>query len=160
MKRIIVHWTGGTYFPNNVDFEHYHFLIDKNGKIYNGKYKPEDNENCYDGHYAAHCGGGNSGAIGIAICGMHGFKSRNNVGNYPITPVQCKVLFELLFTLSQKYNIKISENTVMTHYEFGLKNPKTSSHGKTDIIFLPPYPDIRQDNIGDFIRNSVIKIYK
>ena len=32
MKRIIIHWTAGAWFPNATDKEHYHFLIDKNGK--------------------------------------------------------------------------------------------------------------------------------
>ena len=43
----------------------------------------------------------------------------------------------------------------MTHYEFGLKNPKTTSKGKIDIIYLPPYPTIKKENIGDFIRNKI-----
>ena len=160
MKRIIIHWTAGTYFPNGTDLEHYHFLIDKNGKIYCGKYKPEDNENCSDGKYAAHTGGGNTGAVGIALCGMYGFKNRDNAGRYPITPVQCEVLFSLTADLCREYNIGISENTVMTHYEFGKKYPETSSRGKIDIVFLPPYPNLGQTEIGGFIRSQVIKIYK
>lgn len=160
MKRIIVHWTAGTYFPNNTDLEHYHFLIDKNGKVYNGKYKPEDNENCSDGKYARHTGGGNTGSIGIALCGMYGFKDKNNTGKYPVNKIQCETAFQLIAELCKNYKIKTSSDTVMTHYEFGMKNPQTSSCGKIDIIFLPPYPDIKQEEIGNFIRNSVIKIYK
>ena len=160
MKRIIIHWTAGTYFPNGTDLEHYHYLIDKNGKIYNGKYMPEDNENCSDGKYAAHTGGGNTGSVGIALCGMYGFKNGDNAGRYPITSVQCEVLFELTADLCRKYKINISENTVMTHYEFGKKYPETSSRGKIDIIFLPPYPNLIYNEIGGFIRNQVIKVYK
>ncbi len=63
MNKIIIHWTAGTYQPNTTDLEHYHFLIDGEGKKHNGKYKPEDNENCNDGKYAAHTGGGNTGAL-------------------------------------------------------------------------------------------------
>ena len=160
MKRIIVHWTAGTYFPNNTDLEHYHFLIDKNGKVYDGKYKPEDNENCSDGKYAQHTGGGNTGSIGVALCGMCGFKDKNNVGNYPINKIQCETVFQLIAELCKKYKIKINSDSVMTHFEFGKKHPETSSKGKIDIVFLPPYPDIKQGEIGNFIRNSVIKIYK
>ena len=47
----------------------------------------------------------------------------------------------------------------MTHYEFGLKNPKTTSAGKIDIIYLPPYPWVSKDEVGSFIR-SKIKWYK
>ena len=56
MKRIIVHWTAGTYTPNVTDLEHYHYLITGKGQIVKGKYSVEDNEYCGDDVYAAHCG--------------------------------------------------------------------------------------------------------
>lgn len=59
----------------------------------------------------------------------------------------------------KKYDLDITPQTVMTHYEFGLKNPKTSSAGKIDIIYLPPYPWVSKDEVGSFIR-SKIKWYK
>lgn len=155
MNKIIIHWTGGGWFPNATDKEHYHFLIDKNGKVINGKYKVEDNENCNDGKYAAHCGGGNTGAIGVAMCGMYGFKSSKAVGSYPLTKIQCEACFKLIAELCKKYNIKITPQTVQTHYEFGLTHPKTSSAGKIDIIHLPAYNNIKQLEIGSFIRNKV-----
>ena len=37
MNKIIIHWTAGTGVPNSVDLKHYHFLIDKYGRINNGK---------------------------------------------------------------------------------------------------------------------------
>ncbi len=154
MKRIIIHWTAGTNQPCNTDFEHYHYLITGDGLVVEGKYKPEDNENCNDGKYAAHTGGGNTGSIGISMCGMAGFTNRKNVGKYPLTKVQCERCFKLVAELAKKYNICITHDTVMTHYEFGRKHPKTSSGGKIDIIYLPPYPDIDQGKIGDFIRNK------
>ena len=155
MNKIIIHWTGGGWFPNAIDKEHYHFLIDKNGNVINGKYKVEDNENCNDGKYAAHCGGGNTGAIGVAMCGMYGFKSSKAVGFYPLTKIQCEACFKLVAELCKKYNIKITPQTVQTHYEFGLTHPKTSSAGKIDIIHLPAYNNIKQLEIGSFIRNKV-----
>lgn len=154
MKRIIIHWTAGTYQPNTIDFEHYHYLVTGDGLVVEGKYKPEDNENCNDGKYAAHTGGGNTGSIGVSMCGMAGFKDHKNVGKYPLTKVQCERCFKLIAELAKKYNICITPDTVMTHYEFGRKHPKTSSGGKIDIIYLPPYPDIDQGKIGDFIRNK------
>lgn len=154
MKRIIIHWTAGTYKPNATDLEHYHYLIDSNGEVVYGKHKVEDNENCNDGNYAAHTGGGNTGSIGISICGMANFKNRNSVGDYPLTKVQCERCFKLIAELSKKYKISINPQNVMTHYEFGIKHPNTSSAGKIDIIYLPPYPDVEQSKIGDFIRNK------
>ena len=88
MKRIILHWTAGRYYPTQFEKQYYHFLIDKDGRIYNGIHKPEDNLNCSDGNYAAHTGGGNTGSIGVALCSMSGFKSRDNVGKFPISPIQ------------------------------------------------------------------------
>lgn len=147
--------TAGAYQPNNTDFEHYHYLIDNEGKIYNGKFKPEDNENCNDGKYAAHTGGGNTGSIGISFCGMYNYIDRSRVGLYPLTPVQVEAGFKLCAELCKKYNIPITPQTVMTHYEFGLRNPNTSSAGKIDITYLPPYSWVGKNDIGSFIRNKV-----
>lgn len=156
MNKIIIHWTAGAYTPNSTDLRHYHYLIDKNGRINCGIFRPEDNENCNDGKYAQHTGGGNTGAIGVALCGMYGFSSATKLGCYPLTKIQCEALFSFVAKLSKKYKIKIDNNHIMTHYEFGLKNPKTTSVGKIDIICLPPYPQIKKQNIGDFIRSKVL----
>ena len=155
MKRIIIHWTAGTNQPSYTDYEHYHFIINGNGILFNGKYSPEDNENCQDGKYAQHCGGGNTGSIGIAVCGMYGYINRTNIGKYPITKPQCEKLFYEVALLCKRYNIPINSNSVLTHYEFGKTHPNTTSRGKIDITYLPPYPFIKQDNVGDFIRNKV-----
>lgn len=153
MNKIIIHWTAGAYQPNPTDLEHYHFLIDGEGKKHNGKFKPEDNENCNDGKYAAHTGGGNTGAIGVSMCAMAGFNSAASCGNYPITPVQLEACFKLCAELCKKYNIPV-EN-VWTHYEFGINHPDTTSHGKIDIIYLPPYPLVKRNEVGGFIRSKI-----
>ena len=123
--------------------------------VFNGVYKPEDNENCNDGRYAQHTGGGNTGAIGVSMCGMAGFTSPNNVGRYPLTRKQVESMFYFCAKLCKKYNIAITPQTVMTHYEFGQKNPKTTSFGKIDIVYLPPFPNVARDKIGDFIRDKI-----
>lgn len=159
MKRIVIHWTAGGYYPTDYEKEHYHFLVDKDGVVHNGKFKPEDNEVCKVGKYAAHTGGGNTGSIGVAICAMAGFKNKNCVGNYPILKKQFESTMEFCSQLARKYKIEITPQTVFTHYEFGRKNPKTSSAGKIDIIFIPPYSWVAQGEVGSFIR-SKIKWYK
>ena len=159
MKRIIIHWSAGGYYPTDFEKEHYHFLVDKDGLIHNGKFKPEDNEICKIDKYAAHTGGGNTGSIGVAICAMAGFKNKTSVGNYPILKKQFESAMDFCASLCEKYNIPITVQNVMTHYEFGVKNPKTTSAGKIDIIYLPPYPWVSKDEVGSFIR-SKIKWYK
>lgn len=159
MKRIIIHWTAGRYYPTDYEKRHYHFLIDKDGNVHQGYFKPCDNEVCKPQKYAAHTGGGNTGSIGVAICAMAGFKNRTCVGNYPILKKQFESAMEFCAKLAKEYKIDITPQTVMTHYEFGLKNPKTTSAGKIDIIFIPPYAWVTQDEVGSFIR-SKIKWYK
>lgn len=155
MKRIIIHWTAGRYYPTSFEKHFYHYLIDKDGKIYNGDFKPEDNLNCEDNKYAAHTGGGNTGSIGVAMCAMSGFKSDKFPGGYPITLKQFESCMSLCAKLCAEYNIKISPENVMTHYEFGVKHTKTASYGKIDIIYLPPYKWVQRSEIGSFIRTKV-----
>ena len=159
MKRIIIHWTAGAYYPCDHDKKCYHFLVDKDGNIHEGVFKPENNLRCVNGYYAAHTGGGNTGSIGVALCAMAGFKNSKNCGDYPITKKQFEVAMELCAKLSIKYDIPVNPNTIMTHYEFGLKHPSTSSAGKIDIIYIPPYPWVDKSETGKFIR-SKIKWYK
>ena len=71
LNKITLHWSGSRNIPNATDMEHYHFLIDNHGLLYKGKFEPEDNINCQDGKYAQHCGGGNTGNIGVAFCGCY-----------------------------------------------------------------------------------------
>ena len=159
MKRIIIHWTAGGYYPTALEKKCYHFLVDKDGNIHEGIFKPENNLRCISGFYAAHTGGGNTGSVGVAMCAMAGFKSRKSLGNYPITKKQFEACMELCANLSIKYDIPVNPNTIMTHYEFGLKHPSTSSAGKIDIIFIPPYPWVDRLDAGKFFR-AKIKWYK
>lgn len=160
MKKIILHWTAGTNQPCNTDYEHYHYLINKDGIMVEGKYTPEDNRNCKDGKYAAHTGGGNTDAIGIAVCGMAGFNGKADSTKYPLTRKQCEVMFQLAAQLCKRYGIRITPQTVMTHYEFGQAHPKSSSYGKIDITYLHPFPNVDKSFIGDFIRNKILWYYE
>ena len=159
VKRIILHWSAGRYYPSNFEKRYYHYLIDVEGNIYNGIYKPEDNNDCTDGIYAPHTGGGNTESIGVCFCSMYGFQSPSNIGQYPISKVQFEAGMKFIAELCEKYHISISPYTVLTHYEFGLLHPKSSSYGKIDIIYLPPYPWVPKNDVGNFIR-SKIRWYK
>jgi len=155
IKRIILHWTAGKFYPTEYEKQFYHYLVDVQGKIHNGIYKPEDNLDCKDGRYAAHTGGGNTGSVGVALCAMSGFRSPKQCGSYLISPIQFEACMNLCARLCQKYKLEVNESTVMTHYEFGLKNPATTSAGKTDITYLPPYPWVTKKDAGSFIRTKI-----
>lgn len=161
MKRIIIHWTAGTGQPNNTDYQHYHYLVNKDGVVTMGKFPVSANEVCKNDSkgnpaYSAHCGGGNTGSIGVSMCGMYvPPKTDVKLTKYPLTKKQCESTFKLCAEICKKYKIPVTAQTVMTHYEFGKSHPNTSSAGKIDIIYLPPYPEQTADKIGDFIRNKV-----
>lgn len=153
MKRIIIHWTAGSWTPCQTDKNSYHFVVDGTGRVYSGKYKPEDNEDCSDGKYAKHTGGGNTGSIGIAVCAMYS-------DSYPITRPQIEALFKKCAELCKQYHIPITPQTVMTHYEFGKAHPNTTSKGKIDITKIAPFPKVTPGQCGDFIRSKIMWYYK
>ncbi len=158
MKRICMHWTAGGLTPNAIDKKSYHLLVTKN-KVILGKYPIEANNKTLDPRetgYAAHCGGGNSYTIGIALCG-HPTKE-----NFLFNRHQVELMCYTVADLCKEYNIPITPDTVYTHYEFGLRMPKTSSKGKPDISSLP-YPlmignvirKLKPEEVGNYLRNKV-----
>lgn len=156
LNKITLHWTAGSNIPCAEDMKHYHFMIDSNGLLYKGLYSPEDNINVNDGKYAQHCGGGNTGNIGVAFCGCYvpkGIPLKNT--QYPLTRVQLERGFNLCAKLCKDYNIPIDKQHVFTHYEFGLSHPNTSSAGKIDITYMHPFPAENNQTCGDFIRNKI-----
>lgn len=156
MERIIYHWTAGTYNPNNTDLLHYHYLIDGKGVVHHGVYAVDDNENCLDGIYAAHTGGGNTGSIGIAFCGMHAAKSIMDTGYYPITQKQLETGWRLGATLVKMYHLDLrNKDTIQTHYGFGVRHPKSLSSGKIDLSYLPSMPNIKKEDIENLFREKI-----
>lgn len=155
LTKICLHWSAGSNYPCKTDSNAYHFLVDKNGKVYNGDFKPEDNLNCYDGKYAKHCGGGNTGCIGISCCGMYGFDLKNKQTKYPLTQKQVESMCAKVAELCTKYGILITDKTVFTHYEFAQTHPKSTSRGKIDFTYLPYLPNLQKERIGSYLRNKI-----
>ena len=152
LNKICLHWTAGANNHIRVDLEAYHYCVDKYGRIYQGTHKPEDNLNCYDGNYAKHCGGGNTGCIGLSVCGMAGFDFKNKKTNYPLTQNQIEALCCLAGYLSLKYGILINEKSVFTHYEFDQRQRKRQ--GKIDITLLNYLPALSKDEVGSYLRTK------
>ncbi len=155
LNKFCKHWTAGANSPCDKDLKSYHYCIDSLGRIYAGTHKPEDNLNCQDGSYAAHCGGGNTGCIGLAVCGMAGFSLSKKQTKYPLTQKQVKALCCLEAYLSVKYGIPINERTSFTHYEFDQKRPKAKREGKIDITYLHYLPNLSPDSVGDYLRQKI-----
>lgn len=155
LTKIVFHWTAGTGIPNAIERKHYHFLVDSKGDVHTGKFKPEDNINCFDGKCAEHTGGGNTGAIGLALCGMLGFDEVAKKTRYPLKEAQFEAACYKAASLCKLYGIPVTPMTVFTHYEFGQAHPKTTSRDKIDIVYLPFKPDLPKDLIGREIRKKV-----
>ena len=161
MKRIIIHWTGGTGTFGTLDAEHYHFAIDWTGKVHEGKHKPEANLDCTDGRYAAHTRRCNTGSIGIALCGMHEAVERPfDPGKNPINHKQIDALAELCADLCEGYGIPVTRETVLTHAEvqptLGIKQ-----RGKWDITWLPDAKGpMKPVNAGNILRERIVSEMK
>lgn len=153
LSKICLHWTAGANLPCQLDLNSYHYCVDKLGRIYPGTHKPEDNLNCYDGKYAAHCGGGNTGCIGLSLCAMAGFNLSKKQTKYPLTQKQVEAFCCLAAYLSVKYGILISEKSVFTHYEFDRKKKKPE--GKIDITYIHYLPNLSQNSVGNYLRQKI-----
>ena len=158
-NRIIVHWTAGGHKATPTDIKAYHYIIQGDGTKVDGSHNVWNNSfqnmsiNRITGNYAHHTGGGNTGAIGVAMAGMAGYISRKSVGSYPLTKVQCEATFKLIAKLCKQF--QIDPANVWTHYEFGRLHPRSGSAGKPDITYLPPYPQVSASEVGGYIRNRV-----
>ena len=137
MKRIIWHWTAGAYTPSDLDRSHYHFVIDRAGKVHPGKWPVAANRKPVKGQYAAHTLNCNTGSIGVAVAAMAGAVERPfSFGDYPITPAQVDALVRLSRDLGREYSIPVTPQTMLSHAEvqptLGIKQ-----RGKWDIAWLP-----------------------
>lgn len=155
LSKICLHWSAGATYPCEVDLKAYHFLVDKDGKVFAGHFKPECNIICKPNQYAMHCGGGNTGCIGLSALGMAGFTSDSKKTKYPLTKIQVENYCKFAAQLCIKYGIKVTHETVFTHYEFGQKHPKTTSYGKIDFTYLPFLPNLAKDKVADYLRTEI-----
>lgn len=161
MKRIILHWTAGTYRASGLDRQHYHFIVEGDGNVVEGVFPPEANISVRPGKYAAHTLNCNTSAIGVAVAAMAGASERPfDEGEYPITEDQIVVLVRLVAQLAKTYGITIARDTVLTHAEvqqtLGIRQ-----RGKWDITWLPgmvlPADPVF---VGDVIRRRVLEELK
>jgi hypothetical protein len=159
LDKITIHWSVTGYQPTKDCYQHYHFIIDGNGLVHSGNKPPESNlESSVDkGTYLEHCGGGNRNNIGVSFAAMLGFVNSKKVGKYPITQKQFEAGVKFIAHLVKEYKIPVTPDHVFTHYEFGLKHRNTPSFGKIDIMYLPHKPNLKPNQIGDFIRSEIKK---
>ena len=154
MKRIIFHWTAGTYKVSALDRQHYHFIVAGNGTVVAGVFKPEDNLAPVKGKYAAHTLNCNTGSIGVAVACMAGAEPGKH-GAYPMTQVQWTALIGLVAKLANEYNIPVTPSTILSHAEVQ-DTLQIKQRGKWDIAELSFAPHIKgAREVGNLMRSEV-----
>ncbi|MBU0644821.1 MAG: peptidoglycan recognition protein family protein [Alphaproteobacteria bacterium] len=136
MKRIIMHWTAGWGVASNLDREHYHAIVEGDGNVVYGRFRPEDNESTAT-TYAAHTRGLNTGSIGLAMAGMVGATEKPFYrGKSPINMTQLTTFADIVAEMALTYDIPVTRRTVLTHAEV---EPTLGvwQRGKWDINWLP-----------------------
>ena len=139
MKRVILHWTAGSYISSALDRSHYHFVIEGDTSILRGEHSILDNESVAgktSDEYAAHTLGCNTGSIGISLCGSVGATENPfRPGSAPIKEAQWQRAAELVAVLCKRYKIPVTPETVLTHAEVQT-NLRVQQKGKWDIAKL------------------------
>lgn len=137
MTRIILHWTAGSHKASDNDKDHYHILVEADGKLVRGKKTIKDNVSTSDGVYAAHTKDCNTGSIGVALCGMAGaIENPFYAGTAPINEAQWSVGAQVFADLCNEYTIPISKTTTLSHGRVQA-NLGIAQSGKWDICRLP-----------------------
>lgn len=119
MARIIVHWTAGQHKASALDREHYHILIEDDGKLVRGI--PGIDRNSLPkakAGYAAHTLNCNTGSIGVSLCCMmNAVEAPFSSGPAPMTRAQWDQLPHVLADLCRHYGIPVTPQTVLSHAE-------------------------------------------
>lgn len=159
MLRIIPHWNAGTGKASALDKQHYHLIIEDDGKLVRGDRSIADNVSTSDGTYAAHTLNLNAGSIGVALCGMGGaVQSPFSPGRWPLTRAQWDMLPKVLADLCRRYAINVTPQTVLSHAEvqatLGVKQK-----GKWDIAILPFDQSLNTPRkVGDAFRAATLAL--
>lgn len=158
IRRIIFHWTAGPYSPSGTDREHYHILIDGEGRVSRGDHSIPDNIRTGDGDYAAHVRGANTGSIGITVCCMYRARERPfDAGPYPLLPGQWNNLIRGCADLCEAYGISPAKETLLGHHEvervLGIKQAGKWDVSRTSFPRAPGYK-----TTGDELRGRVARL--
>jgi hypothetical protein len=155
MDYVTLHWTAGAYVASSADREHYHIIIESDGKLVRGDKPISANVSTADDDYAAHTSQANTKNIGIACCAMAGaVESPFNAGKYPLTEKQWLTAAKVAAELGARYNIAPERNRMLSHGEWQSTMGVPQS-GKWDINKLPWSPGLDKSEVNDLWRQKV-----
>lgn len=157
MQRVILHWTAGSHKATEFDRQHYHVLIESDGRLIRGI--PSIALNSMPrakAGYAAHTLNCNTGSVGVSMCCMAGAVERPfNAGSAPLTKVQWDMASTVIAELCKRYIIPVGPKTVLSHAEVQA-NLGIAQRGKWDVAKLPFDPSFdTARECGDRFRAEV-----
>lgn len=137
LHRIHLHWPAGTYYPNAAERRAYNGLVDGDCARVDGVFRFEAQGRYQVGKAASHTLDANTGAIGLACCGMRGAIERPFIhGQYPLRWDMLEELCDWAAELAVAYDIPNSRYSILTHAEIqptlGIRQ-----RFKWDIVWLP-----------------------
>ena len=155
MERVICHWSEGHHRANSTDLEHYHLLIEGDGKVVFGDHSIADNANTSDDDYAAHTFHCNNRSIGVACCCMVGTNETPfRPGSEPLTTLQWDTMCQVVAELCAFYQIPVTPRTVLGHGEVQA-NLGIIQKGKWDPMVLPFDLAKTRAQVGEALRAGV-----
>ena len=155
MTRVILHWTGGSYRASDLDKQHYHVLIEGDGRVVFGRHSIDRNASPHREPRASHTRLCNTGSIGVSVCCMRDARERPFfAGPSPMTLRQWQIAAEVIAELCDRYRIDISPRSVLAHGEVQ-SILKIEQRQKWDPLILPWSPTTPRDQVMNAFREQV-----
>lgn len=163
VRGVVWHWTAGAQGLIELERDHYNFLTDTKGNIYDGNHTIPS-QVAYDwrkGIGASHTKNMNSGWISISQDAMAGAKQTNPItwGSNPITWEGIDAMLEKTWELCEEYNIPVSKWSTLSHAEVQ-PTLGITQRWKWDYAVLPGDETSRNPvHVGDELRKRMVKLY-
>ena len=160
VRGIVWHWTAGAHGVIDLERDHYNWVFDNQGNVYDGNHSVQDQVN-YDhtrGVGASHTKSMNTGWIGLSVDAMAGaIESPLNWGTNPVTWKGIDAMLDWTMDLCKEYDIPVSPWTTLSHAEVQ-QTLGVQQRFKWDYKVLPGYTraeDARK--VGDVLRDRMLK---
>lgn len=158
IRGIVWHWTAGAHGIIELERDHYNWIFDTVGNVYDGNHSVQDQVN-YDwknGVGASHTKSMNTGWLGLSVDAMTGAQeSPLKWGSNPITWEGIDAMLAWTKDLCEDYDIPISPWTTLSHAEVQ-ETLGVPQRFKWDYKVLPGYTRAVDANlVGDVLRDRL-----
>lgn len=159
VRGVVWHWTAGAHGIIELERNHYNWLFDRVGNVFDGNHTVQEQVN-YDwrnGIGASHTKSMNTGWLGLSVDAMAGaVESPLNWGTNPLTWEGIDAMLDWTMDLCEEYNIPVSPWTTLSHAEVQ-QTLGVRQRFKWDYKVLPGYTRAVDARIvGDILRDRMI----